>query len=104
MFGWLATILDPRFKSLAAASSSMRNEVIQELRKRINLSTTTLLSSNLPDTSLTAKSDMASFFDDEVELSSSPVDIELQVYFSILQIPKYELTDSLYKKHNSLTW
>ncbi|CAG8509803.1 604_t:CDS:2 [Ambispora leptoticha] len=61
MFGWLAITLDSRFKSLTAASSNPAH------------STTTL--------------DMATFFDDEAE-TSSPVDVELQIYFSIPQIPK----------------
>ncbi|CAG8744613.1 16557_t:CDS:1, partial [Cetraspora pellucida] len=46
---------------------------------------------------------MAFFFDDSVELSPFlPVDIELQAYYSILKIPKYDPKDPLYEKYNSL--
>ncbi|CAG8765117.1 8930_t:CDS:2, partial [Ambispora leptoticha] len=47
MIGWLASFLDPRFKTLSAALSTMQQEVLQELRENIEISYHT---NNLPTT------------------------------------------------------
>src|SRR5260363_215902 len=98
MAGWLATALDPRFKMLSAASHTMQQEVMQELSKRINLFQPTNIRQN-------PKTDMSSFFEDDIKtLSLSAADIELQMYFSILPIPKYDPNDPLYETINLLVW
>ncbi|CAG8724541.1 11583_t:CDS:2, partial [Cetraspora pellucida] len=81
--GWLAIILDPRFKSLSGVSSTKQDEIINELRIRVDQT-----NENMPNiVNLYSKSDMSLFFEDESELFSSSFDIELQVYFSISPIP-----------------
>ncbi|CAG8750623.1 9834_t:CDS:2 [Cetraspora pellucida] len=100
MDGWLATFLDPRFKTLSIVSPTMQQETIQELRRRLELSQQ---EENIPITNQVSKTDMASFFGDEIESSPlSPVDLELQMYYSILEIPKYDPKDPLYEKYNPL--
>lgn len=103
MTGWLATILDPRFKSLTIATSTMRNAVIHELRRKIMQSE--LFNSNLTETIVATSNNISSFFDDQEDLNSfSNIDTELQIYFSIPQIPKYDIGDPLYEKYNPLIW
>ncbi|CAG8517522.1 6214_t:CDS:2, partial [Cetraspora pellucida] len=96
MVGWLATFLDPRFKTLSAASPTIQQDVFQEIHKRIKLSHQT---NDLPSINQAPTTEMSSFFDDGNELSSlSPIDTELQIYLSILQIPKYDPKDLRYDK------
>ncbi|RHZ60424.1 hypothetical protein Glove_353g1 [Diversispora epigaea] len=103
MTGWLATILDPRFKSLTIATSTMRNVVIQELHQKIMQSK--LFNSNSIKTIVATSNNISLFFDDQEDLNSfSNIDTELQIYFSIPQIPKYDIGDPLYKKYNPLIW
>ena len=100
--GWLAMLLDPRFKLLSTALPNKRDDVINELQRRINLSLQEL--QDLVTDNPIKASDMFLFFKEEAESTPLSLDIELQIYLSILQIPKYELIDSLYKNNNPLIW
>lgn len=101
--GWLAMLLDPCFKSLSNAPPNKRDDVINELKRRVNLSIYESHKDSVTSNPIKA-SDMSSFFEEEVESTPSSLDIELQIYLSIPPMPKYELTDPLYKNNNPLIW
>ena len=44
------------------------------------------------------------FFKEEAESTPLFLNIKLQIYLSILQLPKYKLTEPFYKNNNSLIW
>ncbi|CAG8789793.1 2676_t:CDS:2, partial [Cetraspora pellucida] len=75
MIGWLASFLDPYFKTLSATLSTMQQEVLQELYKNIEISYHT---NNLLTTNSALDTEMSSFFDNRIEPSSfSSIDTEL---------------------------
>ncbi|CAG8800846.1 14006_t:CDS:2, partial [Cetraspora pellucida] len=68
--------------TLSAASSTMQQEVLQELCENIEISYHT---NNLPTTNSAPDTEMSSFFDDRIEPSSfSPIDTELQIALPLL--------------------
>ncbi|CAG8580329.1 9700_t:CDS:1, partial [Cetraspora pellucida] len=93
-------LLDPCFKFLSIALLNKHDNVINKLQRKINFFLQELQDLIIDNPIKT--SNMFLFFEEEAESTFLSLDIELQIYLSILQMPKYELTDPLYKNNNSL--
>ncbi|CAG8714996.1 16046_t:CDS:2, partial [Cetraspora pellucida] len=97
IIGLLATILDLYFKLLSDVLSDKRNEIIEELKKRVNLSIQLSAEDNLSNT-VSSISDMSLFYDDEIELNSL-INTELQARIflavSATSVPSERLFSSI---------
>jgi len=60
---------------------------------------------NVTTTSPTHTSKLAAFFKDKNTTTfKSPIDIELQLYYSLPEMPKHDMTSDEYQQENPLIW
>ncbi|CAG8825462.1 2508_t:CDS:2, partial [Gigaspora rosea] len=100
--GYLAALLDPRFKNLEFAP-----EKFEETKKYLKQKMQALNENVFVDEQLIAKplSKLASFFNStNIVNKASPVDTELKAYFEFLQMRMYDANDPEYKTENPLSW
>ncbi|CAG8650179.1 3615_t:CDS:1 [Ambispora gerdemannii] len=97
--GYIAAMLDPRFKDLSFESEKFettKNELQYRMKKDMrNIYPTTYASENHVPSLLN------SLFE-EAPRQVCPVETELKIYFDMSKIPKHDLSDPLYKKYNPL--
>ncbi|CAG8570725.1 25537_t:CDS:2, partial [Gigaspora rosea] len=101
--GYLASILDPRFKNLEFASEKFE-ETKASLRQQMRM---LLIKNECSNDQPTAKpfSNLASFFNNATPTKKfSPIDIELKTYFDLPQMTIYNPDDLEYKTENPLSW
>ncbi|CAG8774684.1 6318_t:CDS:1, partial [Racocetra fulgida] len=100
--GYLAAILDPKFKNLEFAL-----EKFEATKKSLKQKIKMLLDedeylNNQPIAKQT--SNLASFFNSTTSTKkSSPIDVELKTYFDLLQMTLYDPDSSEYKTENPLS-
>ncbi|CAG8686435.1 13219_t:CDS:2, partial [Ambispora gerdemannii] len=97
--GYITVMLDSRFKDLSFESEKFettKNKLRHRIKKDMrNIYPTTYASENHVPSLLN------SLFE-EAPRQVCPVETELKVYFDMPKMPKHDLSDPLYKKHNPL--
>ncbi|CAG8691582.1 21210_t:CDS:1, partial [Gigaspora rosea] len=100
--GYLASILDPRFKNLEFAFEKFE-ETKTSLRQQIRILLNESKHSNNQPTAKPS-SNLASFFNNITPTKKfSPIETEIKSYFDLSQMTLYNLDDLEYKTENPLS-
>ena len=105
--GFLATFLDPRFKSMIFATESEKIQTIAALKTKMTESTQigVQMAHTLHESEEESPSLMSLFYDDHLPaIQSSPAEQELVVYQTLPDLPKYEPTHKKYSQYSPYTW
>ncbi|CAG8826322.1 5544_t:CDS:1, partial [Gigaspora rosea] len=98
--GYLAAILDPRFKDLSFELEKFeqtKSKLKRRMKNAQNMHPPSFCETNLP------LSLLSSLFGNPSK-PICPIEHELKIYFDMPLMTKYDLSDSLYKTHNPLVF
>jgi hypothetical protein len=101
--GYLAAILDPRFKDFGFEPTKFQSTK-EILRQKMNVNINLFYSPTLNVEKNSKSSLLDSLFNETTSSNISPIDTEFKIYFDMPKMPKYDFDDPLYKQHNPLTF